>query len=326
MIRKLFVTLVLFVLILSAGFFSSLYLKRALDAYFNRRPVVVPEFVGKSLSQALRIQQQNEGNLKIDVSNEAESSTAPRETVIAQDPQPGAVVNSGKTIFLTISKGTRLREVPELLGLDIRRARLLLSEARLKIGKRSYLKSPDRERGIVIMQYPEGKTMAGQHEAVDVVLSDGKADSDVMPRVVYQRLTEARSLLKDAGVTKVDIEYTVSRDHPDDLVLAQDPPPGVPARADLSAKLQVSRAAGAPAPETADGEGKRKVWVQFDMPPGLTAKLLEVDVTDAVATHRVYSQTHAPGETVRLEISGQGPMQVKFFLDQNPVPVLEQKY
>jgi beta-lactam-binding protein with PASTA domain len=325
MIRKLFVTLVLFVLILCAGFFSSLYLKRALDEYFNRKPVMVPELVGKTALQATRMLQASDANLKLDWSREMESSSAPRDTIIAQDPPPGSVVNSGKTIFLTISKGTRLREVPELLGLDIRRARLLLSEARLKVGKKSYLKSPDRERGIVIMQYPDGKSMAGHGEAVDVVLSDGKAEADVMPRVVWQRLPEARSMLKDVGVSKVDIEYSVSRDHPDDTVIAQDPPPGTPVRADGSSKLSVSRAAGGSASSDSDG-GKRKVWVQFDMPPGLTAKLLEVDVTDSVATHRVYSQTHSPGETVRLEISGSGPMTVKFYLDQNPVPVLEQKF
>ena len=327
MIRKLFVTLVLFILILAAGFFSSLYLKRALDAYFNRRPTVVPEFVGKTLSAAIRLQQQAQGEFKIDISQEMESPTAPRDTVMAQEPPAGSVVNSGKTIFLTISKGTRLREVPELLGLDIRRARLLLSEARLKVGKKSYLKSPDRDRGIVIMQYPEGKTMAGHGEAVDLVISDGKADAETMPRVVWLRLSEAREILKEAGSHKVEIDYSVSRDYPDDTVLAQDPPPGTLVRADGVAKLSVSRAAGTAAPAAAANDGgRRKLWVQFDMPPGLTSKLLEVEVTDNVATQKVYAQTHAPGETVRLEVSGEGALMVRFFLDQNPVPVLEQKY
>lgn len=327
MIRKLFVTLVLFILILAAGFFSSLYLKRALDAYFNRRPTVVPEFVGKTLSAAIRLQQQSQGEFKIDISQEMESPTAPRDTIMAQEPAPGSVVNSGKTVFLTISKGTRLREVPELLGLDIRRARLLLSEARLKVGKKSYLKSPDRDRGIVIMQYPEGKTMAGHGEAVDLVVSDGKADIETMPRVVWLRLSEAREMLKEAGATKVEIAYSVSREHPDDTVLAQDPAPGTPVRTDGVAKLSVCRAAGGSAPvSTSTDAGRRKLWVQFDMPPGLTAKLLEVEVTDNVATQKVYAQTHAPGETVRLEVSGEGSLMVRFFLDQNPVPVLEQKY
>ena len=329
MIRKLFVTLVLFVLILSAGFFSSLYLKRALDSYFNRRPVVVPSFVGETLSAAIRAQQGKEGLFRIDISQEVESSSAPRDTVVAQDPPAGSTVNSGKTIFLTISKGTRLREVPELMGLDIRRARLLLSESHLKAGKKSYIKSPDRDRGIVIMQYPEGKTMAGQGEAVDLLVSDGKADVEVMPRVIWLRLQEARDLLKDAGASKVEINYQVSKDHPDDTVLAQDPPPGTPVRTDGVAKLSVCRAAGggpAPTSAAADEGSKRKIWVQFDMPPGLTPKLLEVEVTDNVATQKVYQQTHAPGETVRLEIAGEGGLLVRFFLDQNPVPVLEQKY
>ncbi len=328
MIRKLFVTLVLFLLILAAGFFSALHLKRALDSYFNRRPVVVPEFIGKSLSAAIRLQQGNEGQFRIDISQEMESPTAPRDTIIAQDPAPGSVVNSGKTIFLTISKGTRLREVPELLGLDIRRARLLLSEARLKVGKKSYLKSPDRDRGIVIMQYPEGKTMAGHGEAIDLVISDGKAEVETMPRVVWLRLQEARELLKEAGASKVEIDYQVCKDHPDDTVLAQDPPPGTPVRTDGIAKLSVCRAAGGSSASSSSFNegGKRKVWVQFDMPPGLTPKLLEVEVTDNVATQKVYAQTHAPGETVRLEIAGEGPLLVRFFLDQNPVPVVEQKY
>lgn len=327
MIRKLFVTLVLFLLILAAGFFSSFYLKRALDSYFNRRPTVVPEFVGKTVLAAVRLQQQSGGDFRIDMSAEMESPTAPRDTVIAQEPPSGSVVNSGKTIFLTISKGTRLREVPELLGLDIRRARLLLSEARLKVGKKSYLKSPDRDRGIVIMQYPEGKSMAGHGEAVDLVVSDGKVEAENMPRVVWLRLPEARELLKAVGAAKVEIDYTVSKEHPDDTVLAQDPPPGTPVRADGVAKLSVCRAAGGSAPVSTSNEGgRRKLWVQFDMPPGLTAKLLEVEVSDNVATQKVYAQTHAPGEMVRLEVSGEGPLMVRFFLDQNPVPVLEQKY
>src|SRR5947209_2997011 len=131
MIRKLFVTFLLFVLILAAGFFSSLYLKRALDTYFNRRTVVVPDFVGKSLSGALRISKLQEGNLKIDISNEVESTSVPRDTVVSQDPPAGSLVNQEKTIFLSISKGARLREVPDVVGQDVRRARLLLSDARM---------------------------------------------------------------------------------------------------------------------------------------------------------------------------------------------------
>jgi beta-lactam-binding protein with PASTA domain len=322
MIRKLLVTLVLFVLILSAGFFSSLYLKKALDSYFNRRTVVVPEFVGKSLSAAIRLQQTHEGNLKIQIASEVESASVPRDTVLTQDPPAGSIVNFEKTIFLTVSKGTRLREVPDVVGLDIRKARLLLSEARLKVGKKSYLKSPDRERGVVIAQYPEGRAMAGQGETVDLVLSDGRAEADMMPRVTYLKLSEAQAVLRDANVQKVNVEEVPAGTLPPDLVLAQDPPPGTPVRADGSCRLTVSK--GAASGHLADT--KRKVWVQFDMPPGLTNKLLEVEVTDNITTAKVYSQMHAPGDTVRLEVTGEGSLLVKFYLDQNPVPVMEQRY
>jgi serine/threonine-protein kinase len=320
MIRKLLVTLVLFVLILAAGFFSSLYLKRALDAYFNRRPVVVPDFVGKSLAAAIRLQRSQEGDLKLEIANEVESAAVPKDTVLSQEPPAGSVVNTGKTIALTVSKGTRMREVPEIVGLDVRKARLLLSEARLKVGKKAFLKSPDRERGQVLAQAPEGKSMAGQGEPVDLLLSDGRAEAEAMPRVTYLRIQEAREVLKQSQVARINVEEVVSPSVPPDLVLAQDPLPGLPVRSDGTCRLTVCKGNGL---ITND---QRKVWVQFDMPPGLTNKLLEVEVTDNVTTARVYSQMHPPGDQVRLEVTGQGSLLVKFYLDQNPVPVMEQKY
>ncbi|MBI4864671.1 MAG: PASTA domain-containing protein [Candidatus Riflebacteria bacterium] len=320
MIRRLLVTFVLFLLIVASGFFSSLYLKRALDAYFNRRTVLVPDFVGKSLSEAIRIQKSHEGNLKIDISNEVESPSLPKDTVVTQEPPAGSLVNFEKTIFLTISKGTRLTEVPECLGLDLRRARLLLSEARMKVGKKAFVHSPDRERGIVMHQYPEGKGQAGQGEAVDLVVSEGRIDQEIMPRVTYLTLAEAKEVLKQAQITQVGVEEVTSTSHPAGLVLSQDPLPGTVIRSGASCRLTVCKGTGLVT------DSRRRVWVQFEMPPGLTEKVLEVEVTDNVTSSKVHSQLHDAGETGRLQVAGVGAILVKFYLDQNPVPVLEQRY
>jgi len=326
MIRRLFVTLVLFAMIVAAGFFSSLYLKRALDSYFNRKTVVVPDFVGRTLSEAIRLQKSHEGNLKIDISNEVESATAPRDTVVSQEPANGSVVNYEKTIFLTISKGTRLKEVPECLGVDIRKARLLLSEARFRVGKKAYLHSQDRERGIVMHQYPDGKSSAGQGEVVDLVISDGRAERDVMPRVTYLMLQEAKDVLKEAQVGRIDTEEVSSGSCPAGLVIGQEPAPGTSLRPGSPCRLTVVRGAGGAVGGSVTDRNKRSVWVQFDMPPGLTDKLLEIEVTDNVTTNKVHSQSYPPGEAVRVEVSGEGSLLVRFFLDQNPVPVLERRY
>jgi beta-lactam-binding protein with PASTA domain len=329
MIRRLFVTIVLFALIVASGFFSSLYLKRALDNYFNRKTVLTPDFVGKTLSEAIRIQKTQEGNLKIDISNEVESASVPRDTVVSQEPAAGSVVNYEKTIFLTVSRGTRIKEVPECLGVDIRKARLLLSEARFRVGKKAYLHSPDRERGIVMHQYPEGKSSAGQGEVVDLVISDGRAEQDFTPRVTYLMLQEAKDILKEAQFGRVDVEEVAAGSRPPGLVIGQDPAPGTALRSGSPCRLTVVKGAGGSVGGSVadiNSSNKRNVWVQFDMPPGLTDKLLEIEVTDNVTTKKVHSQTHQPAETVRVEVSGEGGLFVRFFLDQNPVPVLEQRY
>ena len=88
--------------------------------------VVVPELVGKDVVYALDIL--TDLGLNIKVSGFEYSSDVPKNHVAYQEPGPGGEVKKDRDVRIIISKGPKSLVVPNLVGMDIRQAYIIMKK------------------------------------------------------------------------------------------------------------------------------------------------------------------------------------------------------
>ena len=160
----------------------------------------VPPVVGMTLAEArARI---TEVNLKVGKVSEAFNEKVPQGQVVSAKPGPGASLKKGTAVAMTVSKGRKPIEVPDLTGKDAKGAARTLKELGLKVDAGTEENSDTVPTGGVIRQEPRDGTLF-RGDTVRLVVSKGPVLVDV-PNVVGQQVDEARRILEAAGFT-VDV-------------------------------------------------------------------------------------------------------------------------
>ncbi|MDI6688722.1 MAG: PASTA domain-containing protein, partial [Desulfobacterales bacterium] len=133
--------------------------------------VVVPDFVGKKVLYALEILTDLKLNAKIKGSEY--SSDIPADHVIFQEPEPGSEIKIGRDVRIIISKGTKTILMPNLQGLSIQQARIILEENGLHSGELSTIYSKNiKKEGIIAQSVPRGSSIV-RGSYVNLLVSRG---------------------------------------------------------------------------------------------------------------------------------------------------------
>ncbi|HHT06957.1 MAG TPA: protein kinase [Clostridiales bacterium] len=129
-----------------------------------RKPV--PSVLNLSLQEAKRTLERI--SLEVLVVKEI-INTAPKGTVLSQDPAEGTVVDAGSIVQLTVSLGQA--KVPELSGFILAEARDALRKAKLTTGKVEEMAIADSSQvGRVASQWPVAGELVAENSAVDLVI------------------------------------------------------------------------------------------------------------------------------------------------------------
>jgi eukaryotic-like serine/threonine-protein kinase len=113
-------------------------------------PVEVPQVVGLPYAQASSELQAK--GFKVDRVDQ--DSNQPADSVLAQDPQPGASAPKGSTITLTVSKGPQTTTVPDVTTLDVDGARSTLQQSGFKVKVVQQPTNDPSLEGIVLDERP----------------------------------------------------------------------------------------------------------------------------------------------------------------------------
>ena len=157
----------------------------------------VPPVVGMTVAEArARIQA---AKLKVGKVTEEFSEKVPDGQVFAARPGPGANLKRGAAVAMTVSKGRRPIEVPDLTGQDADTAARELSDLGLAVDATRQENSDSVPKGRVLSQSPSNGTLF-RGDPVTLVVSTGPVLVDV-PNVVGQQLQQAQQALEAAGFT-----------------------------------------------------------------------------------------------------------------------------
>ncbi len=191
--------------------------------YLSVTDVRLPDVRGMtyaSASASLR-----DAGLRVLTYPEIDTSAAP-DTVVSQTPPSGSLVRLGRTVSLGVNAAAEARQMPTLEGLPERDAIDRADHLGLSVERVVYVTS-ERPSGLVVAQRPEAGASLGSSASVTVEVSRGPVGGPFeLPDVRGMTLEEARSLLQERGVRRVDaVAAELSFDRPH-TVTDQRPPAG----------------------------------------------------------------------------------------------------
>lgn len=157
--------------------------------------------------------------LRFEVSERRSNSAYPADYVIDQTPSASEIVKPNRKIYLTVNTvSTPKVDVPEVVNLSLRNAKIQLQNYGLVVGTVSYESS--RFKSSVLRQsVPAGKTVP-KGTVVNLAVSDGLGEKMVaVPNIIGERLAKAQQMLRTAGLRVGEIQFQPSKQFPPNTII-----------------------------------------------------------------------------------------------------------
>ena len=192
--------------------------------YVSSPETVVPKVIGMSETDAIKMLEDSSFDpIVIDTTFE---ETYPAGTIFLQKPRAGQVVKEGRNIYLYVSGGEQVVEVPKLIGKSVLDAKFSLERIGLVLGNVTRLKSEKPEDMIFDQQFAEG-TELKRGQTVSITVSAGKGGGTIsVPDLIGKSLTEALSILSDSSLVLGKINYQASQTLLPNTIIDQYPSSG----------------------------------------------------------------------------------------------------
>jgi serine/threonine-protein kinase len=165
-------------------------------------------------------------SLEIGKQTQVADDRVPKYYVIAQRPEGGKVVRTGRRVDLTISAGTESLSPPDLVGKTLQQATDEIRRSSFNLGNVARI-AHGTPRDTVISQDPDATRRISSAARISLLVSDGQisANAFMMPDLLRKSIQEAAQIIEPLGL-KPKPAYVELPDQPFDVVLDQRPPAG----------------------------------------------------------------------------------------------------
>jgi beta-lactam-binding protein with PASTA domain len=200
---------------------------------------LLPDVTNLSLKEAEGVLQKKDLSLK--VLAEEYNPSKPPGTILSQSPGPRAKVKKGRIVKVVVSKGEKIVQVPNLKGISLRQAELMLGEEGLEVGEINWISSDSLPKDVVVNSSPSFGLSVPLGMSVNLEVSLGVLpDTVMMPNLVGKSLEEAKNILKELSLEIGEIKYEVKKKHLTGTILEQHPEAGTRIQRGSSINFTVS--------------------------------------------------------------------------------------
>ena len=195
--------------------------------------VVVPRVERRSFKEAMEMVRASQLNFRR-VREEITGTVTPG-VVLRQTPRPGTRVALDTVVELVVEAESVL--VPNVMGRHIDAARRFVQQARLQPS--DHMEYTGRAtRNTVIRQSPGAGTRVRPNSVVTLSVEGAYF---LMPNFISMREEQARRLLKERGITQVQMHERATGSYPAGTIMDQYPRPGTPVRSLGQISLVIAR-------------------------------------------------------------------------------------
>lgn len=260
----------------------------------------------------------------------------PAGHIISQDPLAGRSVKQQREILVWVSKGTEEVEMPSVLGLAPREARLALTQSGFVLGSETEVFDLEAAPNTILEQWPEPGEVVNKGTAVNLVISKGQRAivSFPLPDFKGQDFEVVKTQLSNLGLLLGNSWPENSTVYRAGEVIEQNPGAGTEVQQGWKIDFVYSQGQPKAAPSPQPGKELREepewthenLWktleVTVNVPNGPDQEVV-ILVIDDFGAREVYRETHKGGTRVVRTVQGRGEgaqLQVyigaKQFLDQ----------
>ncbi len=276
--------------------------------------VEVPYLLGMTLEEAET--ELEELGLKLLLIGEVNSLDFDEGLIVSQDPLDGMVVKEGKTIKVNISKGVEKNTIPSLIGRTLNDATFLLENYGYVKGNISeeYHEMPE---GVIIRQFPEPGTQADPGTVVNMVISLGEENAEVIvPSLLGNSFEEAKEILAKVGLLlSPQVNYAASNEYAEKTICAQDVAPGLMAEKGSTIKVTLSTG-----PDQSGGNETITFNISYDSAENEVFYLTVMVSDDSGVTTPINNEQRIKSNGQEsFSVTGVGTGSVKIYFDNNLV-------
>ncbi len=300
--RYLIYSAVLLILVIAVGW--------SIFSWYMDVPVVeVPDLVGMSEEEVK--EKLAEYQLRYVISGDQPHNEIPRGSVVTHFPQPGTSIRASREVRLILSSGPMWAEVPDLYGITLREAEVILSAAGLSLGDIEYEFDEEYEPNTVLRQSPESGEEIIAEKKINIVLSKGSEDDMVrLPSLTGLTESEAEARLAEMGLNIGEIEREESRRFRTGHVIGQNPGSGTPVLEGSLVDLVLSSGL--------INEDQAQVYspgIRVPVPEGPEEQEIRIEIEDINGRYTLYEEVHSPGDRVFQRAHTVGPTIVQVFIN-----------
>lgn len=274
----------------------------------NRKEQIVPDIRGKSAIAALEIL--SDRGLAIKEEGVEFDDSVPIGAVLRQIPPPGTTVREGKIIRAIFSQGGETVFIPNLIGLPLRNAELLLRQSQLLLGEVSEAYSLRSDKGLALSQDPKSETSVAKNTMVNVVVSAGPPPSGItlMPDFRQRRLSEATQWAAGLGLT-LQVSEDPNSLFPNGTVLGQEPGPDTAISNDSKVTLTISSR------RKEQGAQDLVHRIHYEVAQSGSQSQIRIVMVDQYGEREIFNGFRAPGSKVDLTVPHGGAAKIRIFVN-----------
>lgn len=304
LIKAILLLLVILAFLGAAAFFSFDWAASAL--VHSRQELPVPDITKKPVDMALDVL--SKSNLAIKKAGEEYEPSLPAGSVIRQLPPAGTVVREGKVVRVWISQGTQNIETPDLTGLPLRNAELLIRQNSLTVGSKETAYSLTVEKGSVISQTPQAGEILGKGDSLNLVISNGEPPSSMrlMPDFRQKKIADVNRWASDANIN-ISLTEDAESLFPNGTVIAQTPAPDAEVAPNANIAITISAR-----PET---EGEKTLRIYYELPQGKNDNRVRVVLLDSIGEREILNEVKQPGSKIDLTVPYGGDASFRIYVD-----------
>lgn len=272
--------------------------------------VVVPDLTGKDVVYALEIL--SDLGLNTKVKGTQFDAEIPKNHIINQSPDPGTELKAGRDVRLVLSKGVRWVVFPNLLGMDLSIADLIIEENDLSRRRLSHAFTDLQPKGTILAQYPVPGTKGVRGDTIDLLVSGGKRPRLLrMMSLKGMRLDEAIETIEKHHMTVGTIKQVDKPAFSVNTVVSQTPENGYPVLAGSSVELTINRTN----PVRPAIQRHNATLFRYRLAMGFLRQKVRVRINRSDAAMDIYDAFVKPGEEIWLLIPRDEPTALFLYLD-----------
>ncbi|MBT8351774.1 MAG: PASTA domain-containing protein [Deltaproteobacteria bacterium] len=283
--------------------------------------VVVPDLTGKEVVNVLEILTDLGLNTKVKGFEYTEN--VPKNHIVFQQPKPGVEIKKGRDIKIVISKGAKNILMPNLKGLSLQQARIIIEENGLCHKEQSRTYNSVFEKDNIIAQVPPPGSQINRGECVNLLLSLGiRPRAYKMPMLNGLTLDKAIGVIEKSNLTLGEIKSLFLEDKPEDTITNQDPLAGSLVYEGRSVTLVLNRKPGLLSSAYLAGT-KNGNFFRYRTTNGFLKRHIRVYLTGLNFSNDVLDEFVRPGEEIWLLVPNEKDAMLLFYEDDDLVAIKE---